>query len=420
MILISGGSVLTRKGFSRCDVVVKDGNVTLVDSAPARSDVVIDATGCLVGPAFVDLHTHMREPGQTWKEDIESASRAAAAGGYGAVVAMPNTDPPIDTPKVVETVMSRGAEVGLVDVTVAAALTEGRSGAVSSDIEGLYRSGVRMFSDDGDSVTDGSLMRQLMNTIATLPGAVVAQHAEDPAISAGGHMHEGETSRRLGVAGSPASAETSVVTRDLDLAGETGARYHCQHVSSMETVRALEAARARGVRVSAEVTPHHLTFDDSELETGDTNFKMYPPLRSSQDRVALVEALKHGIIDVVATDHAPHTAEEKNVAFEEAPRGVIGLETAAAAVWEVLKDPDRFFEVMSIRPAVIAGLSRHGQPLADSSPANIVVFDPSHRWTVTGFISRSSNSPYLGREMLGSVRATIHEGEVVYRDGEVS
>ena len=417
MIVIRGGSVLTPDGWADADVVIEGGIVTDVIDDAAPGSVEIDAVGCLVGPAFVDLHAHLREPGQTCKEDIESGSRAAVAGGYGAIVMMPNTDPPLDTPEAVEIVLARGRDVGLVDVFSSGALTIGRSGERGSDLVALHAAGVRLFSDDGDAVMDSSLLEEIMATTATLPGAVVAQHAEDPTQTAGGHMHEGSVSARLGIGGMPASAESEVVTRDLDLAARTGARYHCQHVSSKETIDVLAAAKKRRLKVTAEVTPHHLTFDEGSVETLDPNFKMYPPLRSAADRAALVEALRRGIIDIVATDHAPHARDEKDVPFGEAPRGVIGLETAASAVWDVLAERDRFFEVMSTTPARIAGLDAHGRPVEPGCPANLVVFDPRASWVPSDFVSKSSNSPYSGREIHGTVRATIHDGEIVYRAG---
>lgn len=420
MIVIRGGSVLTPDGWADADVVIEGDVVTDVIDDADPGTVEIDAVGCLVGPAFVDLHTHLREPGQTWKEDIESGSRAAVAGGYGAIVMMPNTDPPLDTPEAVETVLARGRDVGLVDVFSSGALTIGRSGERGSDLVALHAAGVRLFSDDGDAVMDSSLLEEIMATTATLPGAVVAQHAEDPTQTAGGHMHEGSVSDRLGVKGMPASAESEVIARDIELAARTGARYHCQHVSSEETIDILAAAKKRRLRVTAEVTPHHLTFDESAVDTLDPNFKMYPPLRSTQDRAALVQALQRGIIDIVATDHAPHAPEDKDVAFADAPRGVTGLETAAAAVWEALDSRDRFFEVMSITPARIAGLGAHGKPIEPGIPANLVVFDPNASWIPSEFVSKSSNSPYAGRQMLGAVRATIHGGDVVYRAGDVA
>lgn len=413
MIAIRNGEVLTAKGWERTDVVIANGRVTALGTS-IGAPIEVDAKGCLVGPGFVDLHTHLREPGQTWKEDIGSGSKAAAAGGFTAITAMPNTEPPIDTPKVVEEVLETAATNACIDVVVSSALTLGRAGASPVDFEKLYEIGVRLFTDDGDSVGDAAVMEAAMRQIAELPGAFVAQHAEDRSRTSGGHMHEGELSRSLGIGGLPAEAESDVVHRDLDLVSKTGARYHCQHVSARKTVELIRQARESGLPVTAEVTPHHLTFDESRLADLEPDFKMYPPLRGKQDREALVEALADGIIDAVATDHAPHLEEEKQAGFVEAPRGVIGLETAAAASWEVLGDRDRFFDVLSASPARILGLTEHGSPLAVGAHANLVVFDPDQTWVPTQFLSKSSNSPYTGRTMTGRVVATIRRGELVY------
>jgi dihydroorotase len=421
MILIRGGRVLSdstfsRSGFEVKDVLIDGERIAAVGSLETDEvSEVVDASGCLVGPGFVDLHTHLREPGNTWKEDIASGSAAAVAGGFTAVVAMPNTDPPIDEVKIAEEVALRGVEVGLVEVAVAGALTQGRAGVVPSDIEGLYEAGVRVFTDDGDSVDDTDVLHTVMMRIAALPGAVVSQHAEDVSMTVDGHMHEGSMSVQLGVGGLAAEAETEVVRRDLDLVGETGARYHCQHVSAAGTVELIRRAKAEGLPITAEVTPHHLSFDDTALADLDTDFKMYPPLRSSEDRRVLREALDDGTIDVVATDHAPHAPEEKATSFGEAPRGVIGLETAAAAVWEVVEDPALMFQALSLKPASIACLGEQGRPIAVGEPANIVVFDPRHEWTPDRFVSRSSNSPYKGRLLRGRPLLTLHRGRIVHR-----
>jgi dihydroorotase len=415
VIRVTGGQVLTEDGLVEADVWVEGDRVAAVGSHPAAGEHrVIDAGGMLVGPGFVDIHTHLREPGQTWKEDIASGSHAAAAGGYTAVVAMPNTDPPIDTPALVRKVQKAGDETGLVLVEVAGALTVGRLGRRPCDIDGLYRSGVRLFSDDGDSVADDEVLGEAMSAVAGLPGAVVAQHAEDRAMSAGGHMHQGIVSEQLGIAGIPARAEFLIVERDLALVAATGAAYHAQHVSSARTVELIREAKVTGLKVTAEVTPHHLTFDESALLTLDTDLKMYPPLRSADDRQSLRDGLRDGTIDAVATDHAPHTPADKGVGFDLAPRGVIGLETAAPAVWEAVAAPGRFFEVMSTTPARIAGLARHGRPIEPGSPANLVVFDAGQTWVPERFLSKSSNSPYKGREMTGRVMLTIYEGMVTH------
>jgi dihydroorotase len=417
MIAIRNGEVLTADGWARADVLVTDGRIAAVGVVPSARDE-IDATGCLVGPGFVDLHTHLREPGQTWKEDIASGSRAAAAGGFAAVTAMPNTEPPMDTAKVVQEVLDMAQETAVVEVVPSAAITVGRAGAIPVDFDELYRMGVRLFTDDGDSVADGEVLAAAMRDIAVLPGALLAQHAEDRTRTAHGHMHEGDLSLRLGVGGLPAEAESDVVRRDLALVAETGARYHCQHVSAKMTVELIRRAKESGLPVTAEVTPHHLTFDESAMEGLDPDYKMYPPLRNSEDRAALVDALREGVIDIVATDHAPHLPVEKQVGFAAAPRGVIGLETAASATWEILGDRDRFFAVLSSEPARILGLGEHGGPIGPGAVANLVVFDPDAKWVPNDFRSRSSNSPYRGREIRGRVRATLCRGKLAH--GEVS
>lgn len=415
MILIRGGDVFSDSGFEVKDVLIDGERIAAVGAVDVEGVIeVVDASGCLVGPGFVDMHTHLRDPGHTWKEDIASGCAAAAAGGFTAVVAMPNTDPPLDDAKIVKEVVRRGDETGLVEVAVAAAITHGRAGLVPSDVEDLYECGVRIFTDDGDSVADAAVLRSVMMRIADLPGAVVAQHAEDASMTVNGHIHEGSMSTRLGVGGLSAEAEVDVVKRDLDLVRETGARYHCQHVSATGTIELIRHAKAEGLVVTAEVTPHHLSFDETAVADLDTDFKMYPPLRSGDDRRALREALKDGTIDVVATDHAPHAPEEKAVTFEEAPRGVIGLETAAAVVSEVVEDPRRMFETLSLKPALIAGLRDQGRPIAVGEPANIVVFDPRQEWTPETFVSRSSNSPYKGHRLKGRPLVTVHNGRIVY------
>lgn len=417
MIVLAGGEVLTEAGWARTDVLVTGETIGAV-GPDLSGDRTIDIEGCLLGPSFVDMHTHLREPGQTWKEDIASGSLAAVAGGYSAVVAMPNTDPPMDRPKVIDAVVRRGREVGLVDVIPSAALTVGRSGTAMSDLSSLYDIGVRLFTDDGDSVADPILLEEIMRAVAALPGAFVAQHAEDAGLTEGGHMHEGVVSRRLGIGGLPSAAETSIVARDLALAQRTGVHYHCQHVSSKMTVDLIRHAKESGLAVTAEVTPHHLSFDDSYLEGLDPDFKMYPPLRTDDDRKALVTALGDGTIDAVATDHAPHSPAEKAVPFEDAPRGVIGLETAAAAVWTELPDRDILFSAMSRKPALMLALQHHGKSIAVGGRANLTVFDPNTQWVPKDFVSKSSNSPYLGRPLKGRVRMTMYQGKIVYEIGE--
>ncbi|MCB1247006.1 MAG: dihydroorotase [Acidimicrobiia bacterium] len=414
-LAIRNGSVVTVDGVVHADVAIEEGRVVAIGSSVPDARVTIDAAGAWVGPAFVDLHTHLREPGQEWKEDIESGSHAAAAGGYGAIVAMPNTDPAIDTGALAHFVADRGRRIGLVDVVPAGAITMGRQGATMAHIDDLWAAGVRMFTDDGDMVANAAVLRTAMEYIAAL-GGVVAQHAVDPSLSAAGFMHEGAVSSRLGMYGIPREADDIAIARDLALVALTGVRYHVQHVSTAGGVDLIRSARGLGLPVTAEVTPHHLAFTHDHVATTDPDYKMMPPLRDPSDRDALTAGLSDGTIDAVATDHAPHAALEKEVPFEDAPNGVIGLEWAASIVNEHLAlDVTCFFDRMSTRPAQIAGIPDHGELLHDGSVANIVVFDPARTWTPSTSASRSRNAPYLGMELTGVVDATVLRGVVTHR-----
>lgn len=410
-MIIRNGAVLTVGGVVRkADVRIEGGLVAEVGNG-LNGDEVFDAAGAWVGPGLVDLHVHLREPGQEWKEDLTSGREAAAAGGFTTVVAMPNTDPPIDAGHVAAHVRRHDG----VEVVPAGCLTLGRRGERLAHLDDLWAAGVRIFTDDGDTVADAGLLRRAMEYLAQL-GGLVAQHAEDPGLARHGHMHEGSVSSRLGITGLPAVAEEVVVARDLRLAELTGCRYHVQHVSTAGTVELLRAAKAAGLPVTAEVTPHHLVFDHRAVESMDPVFKMYPPLRTPEDVEALVEALRDGTIDCVATDHAPHSAHEKDVPFEEAPRGVIGLETAAAVVNQRCGfDQAEFFDRMADAPRRILGRPPHH--VAAGEPADLVVFDPDAPWTAGEFRSRSENSPWKGSEMRGRVRMTVAGGQVVYQEG---
>ena len=413
-LIIHGGTVVTPEGTRRADVAIDGGLVTGVGDDLGDAHTRIDATDSWVGPGLVDLHTHLREPGHEWKEDVASGSAAAAAGGYTAVIAMPNTDPVIDTGHVARFVRERGREVGLVDVIPAGCLTMGRAGETMAHIDELWDAGVRIFTDDGDAVANASVLRLVMEYIAQL-GGVVSQHAVDRDLSAAGFMHEGAVSSRLGMYGIPPEADEVVIARDLSLASATGVRYHVQHVSTAHSVELIAAAKARGVDVTAEVTPHHLMFTHEEVASTDPDFKMMPPLRAEADRTALVEGLRSGAIDIVATDHAPHAALEKEVPFEYAPYGVLGLEWAASvAASSAGLDIADFFDRMSSAPARIAGLEEHGSPVTVGAPANIVVFDPTIEWTPTATLSRSRNAPYLGRPLQGLVKATLLRGVITH------
>lgn len=418
-ILLTNARLVTPDGVVESDMLVKDGLIAEIGRNLQTSGESIDCAGSLAGPGLVDIHVHFREPGEEWKEDVGSGSAAAAAGGFTAVVTMPNTDPAIDAGHIARYVMDRGRREGLVEVVPAGAITMGRAGTKLAHIDELWAAGVRMFSDDGDSVADAGLLRRAMEYVAEL-GGVIAQHPEDRGLTGDGHMHEGSVSSRLGMAGLPALGEETVVARDLALVKLTGVRYHVQHVSTAGTVELVRSAKSAGMPVTAEVTPHHLMLDHTEVERMNPDVKMYPPLRRPADVDAVRGGLEDGTLDAVATDHAPHASHEKDVPFEDAPRGIIGLETAAAVVNTAVQlDPVTFFQRMAVSPARLAGLAEQGQWLRPGGPANVVVFDPAAKWTPSVFESRAENSPFVGRPLQGRVVTTIFNGTVTYRDGKV-
>lgn len=412
-LVIRNGMVLTPDGGQAADLAIDGGAIVAIGGSFDGGEEV-DAEGAWVGPGLVDLHAHLREPGQEWKEDIRSGSEAAVAGGYTALVAMPNTQPAVDSGHIARLIRDRSHQVGLCEVLPAGSITMAREGALLSHLDELWEAGVRVFTDDGDSVNDSGLLRVAMEYLADR-GAVVAQHAEDRTLADGGHMHEGSLSSRLGMKGIPAEAEEVVVARDLALTRLTGCRYHVQHVSSTRTIQLVGKAKEAGLPVTAEVTPHHLAFDDTAVGSLDPAFKMYPPLRGNTDRDELRAALSSGLIDAVATDHAPHSAFETEVPFEEAPRGVIGLETSAGAVLTYCHlDQAAFFDRLSIAPARIGQISRHGRLLAPGEPANLAVIAPTEEWTVDSFRSKAENSPFRSLTLTGRVRATVFEGRLVH------
>jgi dihydroorotase len=405
------------------DVVVADGRIATDDGVEGAER--IDASGLVLAPGLVDLHTHLREPGEEHKETVATGTRAAAAGGYTAVAAMANTDPAIDHAAMVHAVRDLAVAAGSCDVFPVGAITKALAGESLAEMGEMVDAGVRVFSDDGRCVPDARLLRNALIYAKAFPVEVVlADHAEDASLVEGGQMHEGSLSYALGLAGRPAEAEEIVVARDLAVARASGGRLHLCHLSSARAVELVRRAKAEGVRVTAEVTPHHLAFTDEDLATYDTAKKMNPPLRTVEDRDALREAVADGTIDVIATDHAPHAVEEKDMEFDVAPPGTIGLETALAAVLTHLVEPGiidllRAIEALSTAPARILGASDHGGPLEPGRPANLVVFDPDEAWTVEPpFVSKARNSAFTGERLRGRVRYTMLRGTLTVAEGK--
>ena len=423
-VLLRGGRVVDAGGDRIADVLVRDGTVVEVGQKLAATSVeTLDAGGCIVAPGLVDLHAHLREPGNEEAETVETGARAAALGGYTAVVAMPNTDPPLDDPAVVGSVIAAG-EHAACHVAPAGCITKDRRGHELAPMGELHQLGVRVFTDDGACVESAGVMRRALEYAGSLPGAVVAQHAEDAALAAGGHMHEGAWSSRLGIPGRPAEAETIVVARDVMLAELTGTAVHFLHVSTGAAVALVRDAKARGLPVTAEAAPHHFTLTDAACATFDPAFKVHPPLRTDADVDAIKAGLADGTIDVIATDHAPHRVEAKEAPFEEAPPGMLGLETALALTLTELVEPGVLdlaaaLALLSWRPAAIAGLHDHGGPVAPGHPAHLCVIDPAAQWEVDPMrlASRARNTPYVGRKLTGRVRHTMLAGEPVVIDG---
>lgn len=413
----------------RVDVLVDDGQIAQIGPDLAIPDTadVIDATGHVLLPGFVDLHTHLREPGREYAEDIETGSVAAALGGYTAVFAMANTNPVADSPVVTDHVWHRGQQVGLVDVHPVGAVTVGLAGAELTEM-GMMNAGaaqVRMFSDDGVCVHDPLIMRRALE-YATGLGVLIAQHAEEPRLTVGAVAHEGPMAARLGLAGWPRAAEESIVARDALLARDAGARVHICHASAAGTVEILKWAKDQGISITAEVTPHHLLLDDARLASYDGVNRVNPPLREASDAVALRQALADGIIDCVATDHAPHAEHEKCVEFAAARPGMLGLQTALSVVVQTMVAPGLLSwrdiaRVMSENPACIARLPDQGRPLEVGEPANLTVVDPDATWTVTGadLASRSANTPFESMSLPATVTATLLRGKVTARDGKI-
>ncbi len=419
-LLITGADLV---GGGRADLLIRDGSfINPADAAPGVER--LDADGLVALPGLVDLHTHLREPGREDAETVASGTRAAARGGYTAVLAMANTDPVTDTAEAAAHLAALGRAAGSAQVIPVGAVSKGLAGAELAELGLMARSGaqVRVFSDDGHCVADARLMRRALEYVRAFDG-VVAQHAQDPRLAgADACCHEGEISGRLGLPGWPAVAESSIVARDVQLAALTRSRVHVCHVSTAETVEVLRWAKARGIEVTAEVTPHHLLLTTDEVQGYDPTFKVNPPLRPDEDVLAVQDALSEGTIDAVATDHAPHARHDKEHAFAEAAFGMLGLETALAVVIETMINAGRFgwpelAERMSIVPAHIARLPDQGKTLDIGQPANVTLVDPTARTVVDrdASASLSRNNPWHGRDLPDPVVATVWAGRVTYR-----
>jgi len=406
------------------DILVENGQIAQVGkNLPCKADEEIDASGKLVTPGLVDMHVHLREPGREDKECIASGTRAAAAGGFTTICPMANTDPVCDSAQGLQFLISRVRENGVVNVLPVAALTKGLEGKAIVEFGDLVHYGAVAFSDDGHPVMNAEIMRRALE-YTSMFNMPVLDHCENEDLTQNGQMRAGACAAKLGLAGIPSASESSQVARNIDLARYTGGRVHIMHVSVRASVEHIETAKAQGVNVTAEATPHHLTLTDVCCETYDPNFKMSPPLGSEDDRRALIEGLKSGAIDVIATDHAPHTDMEKDRVFNEAPNGVIGMETAFPVLYTdlVLKDEldlALVIEKLTIAPSRILGCGKG--TLSVGADADIAIFDLETRYVVdpATFQSRSHNCPYNGRELQGRAWATVVGGRIVYMDGRI-
>ena len=408
------------------DIAITDDKISAIGTGLSGSEI-IDCAGFIALPGLVDLHTHLREPGFEQSETIFTGSQAAALGGFTAVHAMANTMPVADTAGVVEQVAALGREAGFVDVYPIGAVTVGLNGTQLSEIGAMAnsRAKVRVFSDDGKCVHDPVIMRRALEYVKAF-GGVVAQHAQEPRLTEGAQMNEGKVSAELGLVGWPAVAEEAIIARDVLLAEHVGSRVHICHISTAGSVEIIRWAKARGISVTAEVTPHHLLLTDEMVRSYDSVYKVNPPLRTAEDVLAVREALIDGTIDIIATDHAPHPIEAKDCEWNAAAFGMLGLETAASIAQEVLIESGksnwaRLAEVLSINPAKIGSDEEQGQELAVGALANIALIDPSARRTIVAeSASKSKNSPYVGLELPGRVMHTLYRGYFTVRDGQLA
>jgi dihydroorotase len=423
-LVVRGARVLDPRGDldETRDIVVRDGEIAELTAPGDAPDLdgaeAIDAEGLLALPAFVDPHVHLRTPGQEHKEDIETGTRAAAAGGYCAVVAMANTEPPVDSASVLGSLLEHAERDASIPTGFVATVTRGMAGEELTEMAELADAGAAGFSDDGLPIRSARVLRRALQ-YQKLSGGVIALHEEDPELSGDGVMHEGEASAVLGLTGIPAVSESTMIERDCELALYEGARIHVQHLSARGSVEAIARAKEAGVEVTCEATPHHLVLTDEAVRSLDSRFKMNPPLRTEDDRQALIDGLREGTIDCVATDHAPHDETEKEVPFEQAAMGVTGLETAFAVLNTELVEPGTI-ELALLAERMTAGGEPFGIPAPRIEPgaaANVALIDPALEWTVgeEGYESRSENSCFAGRSLKGRVLMTVADGRVAYR-----
>ena len=402
------------------DVLIEDGVIRDVGTIDMPADRTINARGKIIAPGLIDMHTHLRQPGDEESETIQSGSAAALSGGYTTIACMPNTKPPMDSPKVVNAVLNEASRINLVRVLPIACVTVGREGKELVNFEALRKAGVVAFSDDGNGIPRAGLMEKALRQVRDL-GSFVIEHPEVAKLAGDGQVHEGSASRGLGVDGISSEAEVQMVERDIRLSARTKGRLHLAHLSTHEAVKALRAAKKDGVNVTAEVTPHHLLLDQEAVLSRNTSFKMKPPLRTQGDRKALVSGLVDGTIEVIATDHAPHSSQKKDAPFEEAPFGAIGLETALAVLIDKLIHSrrikwSRLIAALSSNPAKILGIDRG--TLSVGAPADVVVIDPDRVWNIipARFHSKSRNCPFAGWTVRGKAVIVIAEGEIKYEE----
>jgi len=436
-LLIHGGHIIDpSQGIDQVgDLLIAEGKIVRIGGTvipgEAKQSQAIDATGLVVCPGFIDLHCHLREPGFEDKETIATGTKAAAIGGFATVCCMANTEPPLDTPADVDWVKQKASRDGLVSVLPIGCITKSRKGEELTDMAGLAEAGVIAFSDDGDPVASSQLMRRAMEHSRDL-GLPIIEHCEDKTLSDDGIINEGRVSDKLGLKGIPAAAEETMVARDLTLAKQTRARLHIAHASTKGSVELIRRAKEEGISVTAEVTPHHLTLTEERImgkasnEPFDTNAKVNPPLRTEEDVQALIEGLKGGVIDAIATDHAPHTLADKNCGLELAAFGISGFETALGCLMSLVHegkiDLTMLLSKLTCEPAKV--ISRNGElgTLKAGTPANITILDPDREWIVDSrnFASKGKNTPYDGYKFKGKVMATIANGRIVYIDDSLS